>query len=147
DRCRAVYSSGAVNDMGKGRRGSGVTLASSPHRLEQHEAEGGWRGRIRVLSSSTLGAAATKEDGGRKVALTEEDFRKSGFRSRELVAVLAGPSKLIAGRICSLPSAALRPGGVGLSSASSQSLLGCDTEDAAGAGGEGARVRVRRLSD
>ncbi|CAN0533222.1 unnamed protein product, partial [Ectocarpus sp. 12 AP-2014] len=28
-----------------------------------------------------------------------------------------------------------------------QSLLGCDTEDAAGAGGEGARVRVRRLSD
>lgn len=86
-------------------------------------------------------------EGGRIVALTEEDFRKSGFRSRELVAVLAGPSRLIAGRICSLPSAALRPGGVGLSSASAQSLLGCDTEDAAGAGGEGARVRVRRLSD
>ncbi|CAM9124614.1 unnamed protein product [Ectocarpus fasciculatus] len=133
--------------MGKGRRGSGVTLANSPHRLEQHEAEGGWRGRVRVLSSSTLGAAATKEDGGRIVALTEEDFRKSGFRSRELVAVLAGPRRLVAGHICSLPSAALRPGGVGLSSASAQSLLGSDIEDAAGAGGEGARVRVRRLSD
>lgn len=49
--------------MGKGRRGSGVTLANSPYRLEQHEAVGGWRGRVRVLSSSTLGAAATKEDG------------------------------------------------------------------------------------
>lgn len=85
--------------------------------------------------------------GGRTVALTEEDFRKSGFRSRELVAVLAGPRRLIAGRICSLPSAALRPGGVGLSSASAQSLLGSDIEHAAGAGGEGARVRVRRLSD
>lgn len=47
----------------KGRRGSGTLQANSPHRLEQHEAEGGWRGRVKVLASSTLGAAATKEEG------------------------------------------------------------------------------------
>eukprot|EP00752_Nemacystus_decipiens_P010393 g9262.t1 len=130
----------------KGRRGSGASLAISPQRLEQHEAEGGWRGRVKVLASSTFGAAATKEKGGRAVALTEEDFRKSGFRARDLVAVLAGPTRLVAGRVFPLPSAALRPGGVGLTSASAQSLLGGDGENTAGAGG-GARVRVRRLSD
>ena len=83
------------------------------------------------------------------IALTEEDFRKSGFRARELVAVLAGPTRLIAGRVCPLPSAALRPGGVGLTSASAQSLLGRDGRDVSetGGGGAGARVRVRRLSD
>lgn len=83
------------------------------------------------------------------MALTEEDFHKSGFRASELVAVLAGPSRLVAGRVFPLPSAALRPGGVGLSSASAQSLLGSDGENTAGGrgGGGGARVRVRRLSD
>lgn len=75
--------------------------------------------------------------GGRTIALTEEDFRKSGFKARETVAVLAGPHRLIAGRLSPLPSAALRPGGVGLASASARSL---DCED-------GARVRMRRLSD
>lgn len=48
---------------GKGKRGSGASLANSPHRLEKHEAEGGWRGRVKVLASSTFGAAATKEEG------------------------------------------------------------------------------------
>ncbi|CAM9337816.1 unnamed protein product [Scytosiphon promiscuus] len=132
---------------GKGRKGSGASVASSPRRLEQHEADGGWRARVKVLSSSTFGAAFTREEGGREVALTEDDFRKSGFRSRELVAVLAGPSRLIAGRISPLPSAALRPGGLGLTSASAQSLLGLGAEDSGGTGGAGARVRVRRLSD
>lgn len=47
----------------KGRRGSGASLANSPQRLEQHEAEGGWRGRVKILASSTFGAAATKEQG------------------------------------------------------------------------------------
>lgn len=75
--------------------------------------------------------------GGRTIALTEEDFRKSGFKAREVVAVLAGPSRLIAGRVTPLPSAALRPNSVGLASTSLHSL-GCD---------EGARVRVRRLGD
>lgn len=63
------------------------------------------------------------------------------------MAVLAGPSRLVAGRISPLPSAALRPGGVGLTSTSARSLLGSGTEDTAGTGGAGSRVRVRRLSD
>lgn len=75
--------------------------------------------------------------GGRTIALTEEDFRKRGFRTRELVAVLAGPSRLIAGRVASLPSAALRAGSIGLISTSARSL-GCE---------DGARVRVRPLRD
>lgn len=79
----------------------------------------------------------TSPSGGRTIALTEEDFRKSGFRARETVAVLAGPRNLIAGRVSPLPSAALRPGNVGLASASAQSLGSKD----------GARVRVRPLSD
>lgn len=69
--------------------------------------------------------------------MTEEDFRKSGFRSRDLVVILAGPTRLIAGRITPLPSAALRPGSIGLESASVHSL-DC---------GGGARVRVRRLEN
>lgn len=40
-----------------------MSLASSPQRLEQHEAEGGWRGRVKVLAASSFGAAATKEQG------------------------------------------------------------------------------------
>lgn len=69
--------------------------------------------------------------------MTEEDFRKSGFRSRDLVAILAGPTRLIAGRVTPLPSAALRPGSIGLESASVHSL-DC---------GDGARIRVRRLEN
>lgn len=53
------------------------------------------------------------------------------------MAVLAGSRRLIVGRVSPLPSAVLRPGGVGLASASAQSL-NCE---------EAARVRVRRLSD
>lgn len=75
--------------------------------------------------------------GGRTIALPEEDFRKSGFRARETVAVLAGPRRLVVGRVSPLPSAALRPGGVGLAASSKQSL---DCE-------EGARVRLHRLLD
>lgn len=51
--------------------------------------------------------------------------------------VLAGPRRLIAGRVFPLPSVALRPGGVGLASTSAQSL-GCE---------EGSRLRIRRLLD
>ena len=52
----------------KGRRGSGVSgyvvvAANSPHRLEQHEAAGGWPSRVKVLASSTLGTAASGEGG------------------------------------------------------------------------------------
>lgn len=52
----------------KGRRRSGasasvVIAANSPHRLEQHEAAGGWPSRIKVLASSTLGIAASREGG------------------------------------------------------------------------------------
>lgn len=75
--------------------------------------------------------------GGRTIALTEEDFRKGSFKSRQTVVIIAGPTRLIAGRVSPFPSAALRPGSVGLASASVQSL-GCD---------DGARVRVRRLED
>ena len=50
----------------KGRRGSGastsvVIAANSPHRLEQHEAAGGWPSRVKVLAPSTLGTAASRE--------------------------------------------------------------------------------------
>lgn len=82
-------------------------------------------------------ASSHAPPGGRTIALTEEEFRKSGFRGRELIAVLAGPSRLIVGRVVSLPSAALRAGNVGLASTSLHSL-GCE---------EGARVRVRRMVD
>ena len=75
--------------------------------------------------------------GGRTIALTEEDFRKSGFKARETAVLFASPHRLIAGRLSPLPSAALRPGSVGLASASAKSL-GCE---------DGARVRVRRLLD
>lgn len=52
----------------KGRRVGGLSpglpngAASSPHqRLQQHEAGGGWPGRVKVLASSTLGNAAREE--------------------------------------------------------------------------------------
>lgn len=51
--------------------------------------------------------------------------------------MLAGPRRLVVGRVSPLPSAALRPGGVGLEASSRQSL---DCE-------EGARVRLHRLLD
>lgn len=56
---------------------------------------------------------------------------------KDLVAVLGGPSRLIAGRVTCSPSAALRPGSVGLESTSVSSL---DCKD-------GTRVRIRRLND
>lgn len=51
--------------------------------------------------------------------------------------MLAGPRRLVVGGVSPLPSAALRPGGVGLAASSKQSL---DCE-------EGARVRLHRLLD
>ena len=92
--------------------------------------------QIVAVSSPPLHSRCALQ-GGRTIALPEEDFRKSGFRARETVAVLAGPRRLCVGRVSPLSSAALRPGAVGLAGSSKQSLR-CE---------EGVRVRLHRLSD
>lgn len=54
---------------GKGRRGSGspsalrLATAHSPRRTQQSKAEKGWPARVKVLASSTLGDAASREEG------------------------------------------------------------------------------------
>lgn len=45
----------------KGRRGSGASTASPPNRLQHHDAEAGWPGRVKVLASSTLSSISQEE--------------------------------------------------------------------------------------
>ncbi|CAM9444442.1 unnamed protein product [Choristocarpus tenellus] len=115
----------------KGRRTSGSFTGSSPisrsptnstRPRDDVDAGGGLQARIKLLSSVTLGNPGRGEEGSRTVALTEEDFRKSGFRSRELVVIFTASSSLVAGMVTPFQSATLRPGNVGISSSAVRSL-------------------------